>query len=162
MKTTASPRLILLAASVCCALAAPRFALAQPQAPIDATAPTDAATPKEKHGHKPKGEKKSRDKKLSPRVVSATETAMGKALTPDQTAQLTKALQIREAAVKAANDAYYAAFAQTTGLTTEQIKEIDKPARGGARPIADAKAEGKTNMDAPTETEKGAPAPVTP
>ena len=144
MKTKSSLRSILFVASACCALAAPHFAFAQPEAPVAA----DAATPtKPRKGNKTNGEK-NRDKKLSPRVIAATETAIGKPLTPEQTAQLTTALHEREAAVKAANDAYYAAFAQTTGLTPEQAKEIDKPARNGAK--------------ATTPPKNDAPAPIAP
>ena len=71
----------------------------------------------------------------------------------------------RDAAVKAANDAYYAAFAQATGLTPEQAKEIDKPGRGGAmgaKAPAKPKAEVVTDMDELTKTKDAGEAPVTP
>lgn len=159
MKTIRSPRLILLAASACCALATPHFALAQPQAPA-------AAVPKEKKpkkGDKPKDDKKPRGRNLTPRVVAATEAALGKPLTPELTEQLMAAMRERDAALKAANDAYYAAFAKATGLTPEQAKEIDKPARNGPKPPTKPKVEGTTNMDALTETDNAdEAAPVTP
>ena len=162
MKTKAFPRSILLATGVCCALAAPNFAFAQPEAPVAA----DAATPtKPRKNKKPKGDKQPRDKKLAPRVVAATEAALGKPLTPEMTAQLTASMRERDAAVKAANDAYYAAFAGATGLTLDQAREINKPARNGAnaaKPTTEPKAEGTTDMDELTVTQKGADAPVTP
>ena len=163
MKTTFSPRLILLGTLACCALTVPRFAFAQPEAPVAEDAP------KPKKGNKagkPKagqqGAKKPRGKMLMPRVVEATETAMGKPLTPELREQLTKAMQERDAAVKAANDAYYAAFAGATGLTAEQAQEIDKPARGGAKTPTAPKAEVKTNMNELTPMDDGDGAPVTP
>ena len=161
MKQFSSPRFIVLGTLACCALAAPKFAIAQPEAPV-----ADAARPKKgKQTGKPKGEKKQRAKMLMPRVVQATETAMGKPLTPELKAQLTAAMRDRDAAVKAANDAYYAAFAQATGLTPEQAKAIDKPGRGGAlgaKAPTKPKAEVVTDMDELTKTENAGDAPVTP
>lgn len=134
MKTPRLSRSVLLAASAFCALSLSNIAFAQPEAPAALDAPAKANQPRnDNKNNKPKGEKKGRGKTLTPRVVTATEAAIGKPLTPELKEQLTTALQQRAAAVKAANDAYYAAFAQTTGLTPEQAKEIDKPARGGAK-----------------------------
>ena len=162
MKITSTNRWLALGALACCALATPHFALAQPQAP-EAEAPAPKAK-KDKKAAKPG--KKQGGKMLMPRVVTATEAAMGKPLTPELKEQLTQAMRDRDAAVKAANDAYYAVFAEKTGLTPAQVKEIDKPARNGngvgANAPAKPKVEGKTDMDALTETDGGTETPVTP
>lgn len=165
MKIFSSPRLIVLGTFACCALATPQFALAQPKTPA-AGAPK---AKKDKPAGKPKADnKKPRGKMMMPRVVEATEAAMGKPLTPELKEQLNQAMRDRDAAVKAANDAYYAAFVQATGLTAEQAKEIDKPARGGmnggkgAKAPTTPKAEVKTNMDELTEMDDTEAAPVTP
>lgn len=161
MKSPCLSRSVLLAASAFCALGFSNLAFAQPEAPAAPMAtPTANKPPKGNKNNKPKGEKKG-GKNLSPRVVTATETAMGKPLTPALKEQLTTALRERDAAVKAANEAYYVAFAQATGLTPEQAKEINKPGRGGAKPVTDPKMDGKTNMDELTKTD-GDAAPVTP
>lgn len=136
MKTPRLSRSSLLAASAFCALGLSGVAFAQPEAPAANDAPAKANKPRNGNKNKPRGEKNGRGKTLTPRAVTATEAAMGKPLTPELKEQLTTAMRERDAAVKAANDAYYAAFATATGLTAEQAKEIDKPARGGARPQA--------------------------
>ncbi len=105
---------------------------------------------------------KPRAKNLTPRMVTATEAAMGKPLTPELKSQLTTALRAREAAIQAANTVYYAAFAQASGLTPEQAKEIDKPTRGGVKAPTEPKVEGTTNMDALTDNNDVEVAPVTP
>ena len=163
MKIVSSPRLVLLGALACCAVATPRFALAQPEAPVAADAPA-AKAKKGNKGVKPKRGKKARGKKLMPRVIAATETAMGKPLTPEQQEQLTTAMRERDAAVKTANDAYYAAFAGATGLTTEQAQKIDKPARGAKAVKAPTEpgVEGQTDRENLTETDETGGAPVTP
>ena len=154
---------LLLAGIALCGASSPQIALAQPEAPAKTDAP---AQPKKPRADKPKGDKprgdKPRGKNLSPRMVKGIEEAMGKPLTPEMKAQLTDALHAREAAVQAANDAFYAAFAQTTGLTPEQAKEIDKPARGGPKPPTTPKVEGETNMDALTDKGAAGGTPVTP
>lgn len=153
MKTPRISRSILLAASAFCALGLSNIALAQPQAPDNGAAPAKAkrAGKGAGKGNRAKGRKKGPGKNLMPRVVTATETAMGKPMTPELKEQLTTAMQQRAAAVKAANDAYYAAFATATGLTADQVKDIDRPARGGAKPAKTAKPAAQNDMNAPAD-----------
>ena len=147
MKTTRSSLLRLTAASAAlCALSLGHTTFAQP-APTRPGAKTGAA-------------KKPRGKTFTPRMVKATEAATGKPITPELKERLTKALRAREAAIQAANDAYYAEFAAATGLTPEEAKEIDKPARKTAKPATEPKTEGKADADEDGEDE--APAPTTP
>ena len=103
--------------------------------------------------------KKPRAKNLTARMVSATEAAMGKALTPEAREQLTTALRAREAAIQEANRVYYEAFAQTTGLTPEQAQEIDKPTRGTTAKTADGdmKKTDMTQLTTDDDNEEGTP-----
>ena len=155
MKTPRISRSILLAASAFCALGLSNIALAQPQAPDNGAAPAKAKRAGKGagagKGKRAKGGKKGPGKNLMPRVVTATETAMGKPMTPELKEQITTAMQQRDAAVKAANDAYYAAFATATGLTADQVKDINRPARGGAKPAETDKPAAQNDMNAPAD-----------
>lgn len=146
----------LLAATVAlCALGFAQTSYAQPEAPApDVTAPTVA-----KHGHN--GHKgKHQDKGLPPRMVAAIEAQTGKPLTPEVKDQLMTARQTRDAAVKAANETFYAAMAQATGLTEEQAKAIDKP--GGKNKMKAADATMTLATPATPDAGTAAGAPVTP
>ena len=128
MKNTRSlqfsaPRLVAATVALC-ALGFAQISYAQPEAP----------TPKTGKAGKRAGKKQGRN--LTPRMVKAIEDQTGKPLTPEVKDQLTTALRAREAAVQAANDTYYAAMAQATGLTADQAKAIDKP--GGKNKAANA------------------------
>ncbi len=135
----------LLGATVAlCALGFAQTSYAQPEAPAPKAG---------KHAGKHAGMDKKQGKNLPPRMVKAIEDQTGKPLTPEVKDQLTTALHTREAAVKAANDTFYAAMAQATGLTVDQAREINKPgakakttdgamkpatpATGDAQPMAD-------------------------
>ncbi len=160
MKTTRFSTLpFLLAGLTFCGASLPYTAQAQPEAPAKAKKPRAPKT------EKPAGKQaaKPRAKNLTTRMVTATEEAMGKPLTPEMKTRLTTALREREVAIQAANAVYYAAFAQASGLTAEQAKEIDKPSRAGAKKPTAPKVEGTTNMDALTDNEDdNTGAPVTP
>ena len=122
---------------------------------------------------------KKRPKNLTPRTVKAIEAATGTPLTPATKTKITAALRAREAAIQAANDQYYADFAALTGLTVDQVRDIDKPPRGAARTGANApganpgavpavktptapQVETQTDTDELTTDEDETPAPVTP
>ena len=123
MKNTTlfAPRL-LVATVALCALGFAQTTYAQPEAPVA------------KAGKRAGNRGKKQGKNLTPRMVKAIEAQTGKPLTPEVKGQLTTALRAREAAVKAANETYYAAMAQATGLTVEQAQAIDKP--GGKNKVA--------------------------
>ena len=149
---------LLLAGLVLCGSGLAPVAHAQPEMPAKPKRAKKAAA-----APKADGMKKPRAKNLMPRMVTATEAATGKPLTPAVKDQLTTALRAREAAVQAANEAYYAAFAQATGLTLEQVQEIDKLTRKtAAKPVTEPKTETTTNMDELTTDNDGETAPVSP
>ena len=159
MKTTRSTPL-LLAALVLCGGALTAYA--QPQPPVRTPA---KAKPAAKAG-KAATARKPRAKNLTARMITATEEQMGKAMTPALKDQLTTALRAREAAIQEANRVYYEAFAEATGLTPEQAKEIDKPSRKKAAPAAGGDMK-KTDMTQLTTTkddddDDNEPAPATP
>lgn len=106
------------------------------------------------------GAKKPRLKNLTPRMVTATEAATGKPLTPELKAQLTEAYRARAAAIAAADEKYYADFAKLAGLSVEQAREIDKPARAKAPTVP--KVETKTDADELTTGEATNDTPVSP
>ena len=114
------------------ALSATVFALGAP-APAQPAKPTAKATAPKK-----------RPKNLTPRAVKAIEAATGTPLAPATKTKITAALRAREAALQAANDQYYAEFAALTGLTVDQVRDIDKPPRGAKAANANA-----TNANAP-------------
>ncbi len=148
MKTSTSHARALVAASVAAfGLGIAGGAQAQP-------AP---AKPKAAKAAKP-ATKTPRAKMMTPRMMTATQTATGKPLTPELKAQLNTAYQARQAAIEAANQKYYSDFAALTGLTADQAREIDKPARVAKEPTA-PKVETKTNTDNLT-TGTANPAPV--
>ena len=123
-----APRL-LVATVALCALGFAQTVYAQ----------TEAPTPKVgKNGKRAGNAGKKHGKNLTPRVIKAIEDQTGKPLTPEVKDQLTTALHAREAAVKAANETYYAAMAQATGLTVDQAKAIDKPTGKAKLKTADA------------------------
>ncbi len=121
MKNTRNfaPRL-LVATIALGALGFAQTSYAQPEAPAPNVGKAGKAG-------KRAGAGKKQGKKLTPRMAKAIEAQTGKPLTPEVKDQLTTALRAREAAVKAANETFYAAMAQATGLTQDQAKAIDKP-----------------------------------
>lgn len=135
MKNTRSlqfsaPRL-LVATVALCALGFAQTTYAQPEAPAPKVGKNGKAG-------KRAGMGKKQGKNLTPRMVKAIEDQTGKPLTPEVKDQLTTALRAREAAVKAANETFYAAMAQATGLTADQAKAIDKPGSKAKPKTADA------------------------
>ena len=159
MKTSfSSGRALIAASAVAFSLGFVGGAQAQPEAP---------AKPKAGKA-KPKADKKATDAKtpkprtinLMPRMVTATETQLGKPLTPELKDKITEAYRARAAAIAAANEQYYVDFAALTGLTVDQAREIDKP-----KPVkkpTEPKVETKTNMDQLTTGEANTDPAVTP
>ena len=143
MKTTSSNGRALAAASVAVfALGLIGGAQAQPTPDKPATAEKPA---------------KPRAKTMTPRMVKATEAATGKPLAPALKKQISTAMQARQDAIDAANAKFYADFAAFTGLTLDQVREIDKPTR--AKPPTAPGADTKTNLDNLT-TGQANPAPA--
>src|SRR4051794_38789606 len=64
---------------------------------------------------------------VAKRILAAIEAKTGKALTDDQKRQLSDAVKARQDAIEAANEKYLADTAAITGLTVDDIREINKP-----------------------------------
>lgn len=69
---------------------------------------------------------------VSKRILVAIEAKTGKALTDDQKRQLGDAMKARQDAIEAANEKYLSDTAAITGLTVDDIREINKPAKRAA------------------------------
>ena len=66
------------------------------------------------------------------RLLTAIEAKTGKPITDEQRLQLSEAVKARQEAMKAATETYLAAAAKITGLTIEELREVNKPANRGA------------------------------
>lgn len=105
-----------------------------PLAP-DALAQGAAAAPaKAKRAGKAKGA--MRAPALTKRVLTGIEAKSGKALTDEQKTQLNAAHRTRQTAVEAAREKFLTDAAAITGLSVEEMREIEKPGRKKAATAA--------------------------
>ena len=94
------------------------------------------AAPTTKKGKNQGKNKKTREPRISKRMVTAIEAKTGKPLTDQQKTQLNEAQKTRQTAVEAAHDRYLSDIATVTGLSVADVTEIEKSSKkgGGATP----------------------------
>ncbi len=76
-----------------------------------------------------KAKRAKRAPALNKRILTGIETKSGKTLTEAQKTQLNAAHRTRQAAIEAAREKFLTEAATITGLSVEEMREIERPGR---------------------------------